>query len=176
MVKRGELPEPTTAAHIAKLSPKFSSGKTSEAACRDPAKAKYRGQCCSGSRVWGDFDAQVYLDGSRNSFAVFCCGACKLPLPLPSAALVSSPVTLTGAQKATIEQKRQAALARKRAREEASAPPLPPPPPPRPADAVELGAIAKVPASDSDWVENTVLPHRYEFQSPYWKLSCKNNM
>ena len=48
------------------------------------------------------------------------CGACKAPLPwlqLPPPSAPSTPVTLTVAQKAAIEANRQAALARKRARE-----------------------------------------------------------
>ena len=72
------------------------------------------------SAVWGDHDADIYVDEKGKRWAVFCCGACKAPLPwqlLPQPA-APSPVTLTTAQKAMIEEKRQAALARKRAREE----------------------------------------------------------
>ena len=125
MVKRGELAEPTTAAHLSMLTPLRVGGKMTAAACTDPSKAKYLGMCHSGTRVWGDLDADMYRDGSRNKFAVFCCGACKLPLPLPPAPVAISPVTLTGAQIAAIEEKRQAALARKRAREESPPPTTP---------------------------------------------------
>ena len=70
MVKRGELPEPATAAHLAKLKPRARVGTPmSEKDRKDPAKAKYVGQCCGGSRVWGDGDAAVYMD------------ACGFPLP-----------------------------------------------------------------------------------------------
>ena len=172
MVKRGDLPEPTSAAHLAKLKPLRVGGKMKEAACRDPSKAKYLGQCCGGTRIWGDFHADEYVDGNRNSFAVFCCGACRLPLPLPlpPAPVAASPVTLTGAQIAAMEEKRQAALARKRAREE-----TPPPPPPQmhqhAADALRPGALHE----DCDpWhlgrKLGTRVPCRSELQSEYWKL------
>ena len=63
MVKRGELPEPATAAHLAKLTPRGRVGTPmSKQDRRDPAKAKYMGQCCGGSRVWGDGNAAVYMD------------------------------------------------------------------------------------------------------------------
>ena len=121
MVKRGELPEPTSAAHLAKLKPAGRlGGKMSKEACQDPEKAKYMGECCGGSRVWGDLGAEIYVDGKGKQWAVFCCGACKSPLPwlpLPSPPEPSPPVTLTAEQKAVIEAKRQVALARKRARE-----------------------------------------------------------
>ena len=125
MVKRGELPEPTTAAHLAKLTPTRVGGKMTEAARRDPSKAKYVGkECCGGTRVWGMGDAAVYKDAcgfprpclscissartahplaysalsvllfafrNRNDFAVFVCGGCTKPLPLPSSAAVPMP-------------------------------------------------------------------------------------
>ena len=63
MVKRGELPEPTTAAHLARLKPrKRSGGKMSDKDLADPAKAKYIGLCCGGTRVWGEGEAAVYMD------------------------------------------------------------------------------------------------------------------
>ena len=124
MVKRGELPEPTSAAHLAKLTPlKRLGGKMSKEACLDPGKAKYFGECCGGRRAWGELGADIYIDDKDKQWAVFCCGACKAPLPWlllppPPAAAPSVPVTLTVEQKQAIEEKRQAALARrKRARE-----------------------------------------------------------
>jgi hypothetical protein len=121
MVQRGELPEPTSAAHLAKLEPfKRGGGKMSKEACQEPEKAKYIGECCGGARVWGDLGADIYVDAGGKRWAVFCCGACKAPLPwlpLPPPPAPSPPVTLTVAQKAAIEAKRQAALARKRAQE-----------------------------------------------------------
>lgn len=132
MVKRGDLPEPTSAAHLATLKPlKRVGGKMSKEACQDPELAKYIGECHGGKRVWGDYDADIYFDEKGKRWAVFCCGACKAPLPwqlLPQPA-APSPVTLTTAQMAMIEEKRQAALARKRAREErvvSSSPPCGP--------------------------------------------------
>ena len=134
------LPEPTTEAELKKLKLK---GRGSTAyplghkknAEMDP---KYKGICCNGTRVWGADDCRPYTFVSEKGaeFSVFCCGACRLPLPLPQlppaaatpSAAVTSPVTLTAEQLANIEEKRQAALARKRAREEANAPPPPPPP------------------------------------------------
>jgi hypothetical protein len=168
MVKRGVLDEPTTAAHLAKLTPKGVGGKMSMVARADPAKAKYLGQCCRGSRVWGERDADVYVDADLNCFAVFCCGGCKLPLPLPLQAaspVAASPVTLTGAQKNAIEEKRQAALARKRAREES---PPPPPPPPQmhlhAADAPRPKALYE----DLDWAENGTIVMGHDTQSQYY--------
>ena len=58
MVKRGELPEPTSATHLATLRPlKHVGGKMPKEACLDPAKAKYIGECHSGNRVWGELGA-----------------------------------------------------------------------------------------------------------------------
>ena len=66
----------------------------SATACQDPAKAKHVGKCCGGSRVWGEGNTTEYVDINRNSFAVYCCGACRLPLPLPPPANVeTSPKT-----------------------------------------------------------------------------------
>ena len=63
MVKRGELPEPTTAEHLARLVPrKRAGGKMSEEDLKDPAKAKYIGECCGGERVWGDGNPSVYMN------------------------------------------------------------------------------------------------------------------
>jgi hypothetical protein len=126
MVKRGELPEPSSAAHLAKLTPLTRlGGKMSKEACQNPEKAKYIGECCGGRRAWGELGADIYIDDTvkDKQWAVFCCGACKtplpwLPLPPPPAAAPTAPVTLTVEQKKAIEEKRQAALARrKRARE-----------------------------------------------------------
>ena len=121
MVQRCELPEPRSAAHRANLAPlKRLGGKMSKEACQDPAKAKYIGECCGGRRAWGELGADIYIDDKDKRWAVFCCGACKAPLPwlpLPPPPAPSPPVTLTEAHKAAIEEKRQAALARKRARE-----------------------------------------------------------
>ena len=121
MVKRGDLPEPTSAAHLATLEPlKRTGGKMSKEACQDPAKAKFIGECHGGRRVWGELGADIYVDNKGKQWAVFCCGACKAPLPwlpLPPPPVPSPPVTLTAAQKAAIEEKRQVALSRKRARE-----------------------------------------------------------
>jgi predicted small lipoprotein YifL len=119
MVKRGDLPEPTSAAHLARLKPSGRvGGKMSRTACEDPDKAKYIGRCCGGVRVWGELGADVYHDEhekSEKKWAVFCCGACKAPLPLPPVAV---PAPLTATQQQRAEQQRQLALARKRAREE----------------------------------------------------------
>ena len=63
MVARGERPEPTSAAHLAKLNPrKRFGGKMSKEACQDPEKAKYIGECCGGSRAWGELGADIYID------------------------------------------------------------------------------------------------------------------
>ena len=63
MVQRGVLHEPKTADHLAKLTPRGRVGTPmSKQDRRDPAKAKYMGQCCGGSRVWGDGNATVYMD------------------------------------------------------------------------------------------------------------------
>ena len=63
MVKRGVLGEPKTPAHLAKLKPVKVGGKMNvEAAGADPAKAKYMGLCCGGTRIWGEFDAAIYRD------------------------------------------------------------------------------------------------------------------
>ena len=71
----------------------------------DNMDAKYKGACCGGTRKWGDLNPYKRSDG----LLVYCCGACREELPRP---------TLTIEQKAMIEEKRQAALARrKRARE-----------------------------------------------------------
>ena len=125
------LPEPTTEAELKKLKLK---GRGSTAYPLGHKKntemdPKYKGSCCNGTRVWGANDCRPYtfVNEKGAEFSVFCCGACRQPLPLPQlppaatpAAAVTSPVTLTAEQLATIEEKRQAALARKRAREEAS--------------------------------------------------------
>ena len=106
---------------MAKLKPlKRGGGKMSKEACQDPEKAKYIGECCGGRRVWGELGADIYIDDRDKRWAVFCCGACKAPLPwrpLPPPSAPSPPVTLTVAQKAAIEANRQAALTRKRVRE-----------------------------------------------------------
>ena len=82
MVERDVLDEPINAAHLAKLKPKKRlGGKMSKAACEDPEKAVYIGLCCGGTRVWGDLGADIYHDEHEKEFAVFCCGACKAPLP-----------------------------------------------------------------------------------------------
>ena len=82
MVQRGELPEPRSAAHLANLEPlKRVGGKMSKEACQDPAKAKYIGECCGGRRAWGELGADIYIDDKDKRWAVFCCGACKAPLP-----------------------------------------------------------------------------------------------
>ena len=89
MVKRGELLEPTTAAHLAMLELKARVGsKMSKDACKDPAKAKYIGQCCGGTRVWGEGYAAVYMDE---------CGSCpRLACPLPLDSFdVSSPLSVS---------------------------------------------------------------------------------
>ena len=87
---------------------------------------KFKGAaCCKGDRVWGaeTFDPCTFVDAHGKQFAVYCCGACRQPLPLPQLpASSTSPVTLTAEMCAAIEVKRQAALARKRAREEATMP------------------------------------------------------
>ena len=63
MVKRGELPEPKTAAFLAKLTPRGRVGSAmSEKDRKDPAKAKYMGECCGGTRIWGEGNATVYMD------------------------------------------------------------------------------------------------------------------
>ena len=139
MVERDVLDEPINAAHLAKLKPKKRiGGKMSKAACEDPEKAVYIGLCCGGTRVWGDLGADIYHDEHDKEFAVFCCGACKAPLPWlpqpPVPATAPSPAPITAAQRQRVEEQRQAALARKRAREEAPAPAPPPPPPPPSAD------------------------------------------
>ena len=80
MVQRGELPEPTSAAHLAKLEPlKHVGGGMSKEACQDPEKAKYIGECCGGRRAWGELGADIYIDDKvkDKQWAVFCCGACK---------------------------------------------------------------------------------------------------
>ena len=126
-----KLPEPTSADHLAKLvgPRKRAGGQMSATACQDPAKAKHMGKCCGGSRVWGEGNATEYIDSNHNSFGVYCCAACKRPLQFPAAKSLSvvsvSPATLSEEQRAAIEVKRQAALARKRAREESSPPPPP---------------------------------------------------
>ena len=152
MVARGELPEPTSAAHLAKLEPlKRIGGKMSKEACQDPEKAKYIGECCSGTRMWGDLGADIYVDDKGKQWAVFCCGACKAPLPwlpLPPLAAPSPPVTLTLAQKEMIEEKRQVALARKRAREERVMSSSPPCGPGRPTAHVPRPCAAPM----SDWL------------------------
>ena len=89
MVKRGELPEPITAAHLAKLEPKGRIGsKMSKHALKDPAKAKYIGQCCGGTRIWGELDAAVYKDTYGSCPRLAC------PLPLDSFD-VSSPLSVS---------------------------------------------------------------------------------
>ena len=146
MVKRGELPEPVSADHMARLKPlKRVGGKMSNEACNDPEKAQYMGKCCApgGTRMWGQGSADIFIDEDQNGkqYAVFLCGGCKQPLPWQSASTTASSVILTAEQKAAIEEKRQAALARKRAREEAEvAAPQPQPPPPI--------------RADTDWSEN----------------------
>ena len=63
MVKRGKLPEPASAAHLAKLTLKGRTGsKMSKDARKDPAKPKYVGQCCGDTRIWGELDDAVYMD------------------------------------------------------------------------------------------------------------------
>mmetsp|Transcript_827 Transcript_827/g.2276 ORF Transcript_827/g.2276 Transcript_827/m.2276 type:complete len:156 (-) Transcript_827:84-551(-) len=125
------LPEPTTQAELKKLKLK---GRGSSAYPLGHRKnlemdPKFKGICCNGSRVWGAGDCRPYkyVNEQGAEFSVFCCGACRQPLPLPQlppAAAVTSPVTLTAEQRATIEEKRQAALlVLKRKREEASVPP-----------------------------------------------------
>ena len=125
MVQRGKLPEPTTAAQLAKLKPlKPKGGKMTERARLDPEKAKYLGTCCSpgGMRVWGLGEADVFIDELGGKFAVFVCGGCKEPLPLPPVPVpvvpgpapdAPSPVTVTAEQRARMEESRQAALARR---------------------------------------------------------------
>jgi len=71
MVKPGDLLEPTSEAHLAKLTPRGRVGTPmSTQDRRDPAKAKYMGQCCGGTRVWGDGNAAVFTDA---------CGSCPFP-------------------------------------------------------------------------------------------------
>ena len=133
------LPEPTTEAELKKLKLKGRGSSAYPLGHKKNAEmdAKYKGNCCNGTRVWGADDCRPYtfVNEKGAEFSVFCCGACRQPLPLPQlppaptpAAVVTSPVTLTAEQRANLEEKRQAALARKRAREEANAPPPPPPP------------------------------------------------
>ena len=93
----------------------------SKEACQDPAKTMYIGECCGGRRKWGELGADIYIDDKAKRWAVFCCGACKAPLPWlplappPAAARAPlAPVTLTVAQKEMIEEKRLAALARRK--------------------------------------------------------------
>ena len=96
------------------------------------ALPKYKGNCCNGTRVWGANDCRPYtfVNEKGAEFSVFCCGACRQPLPLPQlppaatpVAAVTSPVTLTVDQRARMEQNKQEALARKRRREEQEATP-----------------------------------------------------
>lgn len=128
------LPEPTTEAELKQLKLKGRSGTAYPLGHKKNTEmdVKYKGKCCYGTRVWGADDCKPYtfVNEKGTEFAVFCCGACREPLPLPQrpsavpAAAVTSPVTLTAEQRAAIEEKRQAALAQKRTREEApSAPP-----------------------------------------------------
>ena len=88
MVKRGDLPEPSSAAHLAKLNPlKRVGGGMSTEACQDPEKAKYIGECCGGRRVWGELGADIYIDDKRTnggpSFVVAParrrCPGCRCP-------------------------------------------------------------------------------------------------
>jgi hypothetical protein len=82
MVRRGELPEPTSATHLVTLKPlKRVGGKMSKEACQDPELVKYIGECHGGKRVWGDHDADIYVDEKGKRWAVFCCGARKAPPP-----------------------------------------------------------------------------------------------
>ena len=63
MANPGNLPEPTTADHLAKLEPrKRKGGNMSKKDLQDPAKAKYLGPCCKGTRVWGDGNPSVFMD------------------------------------------------------------------------------------------------------------------
>ena len=180
MVARGELPEPTSAAHLAKLEPlKRIGGKMSKEACQDPEKAKYIGECCSGTRMWGDLGADIYVDDKGKQWAVFCCGACKAPLPwlpLPPLAAPSPPVTLTLAQKEMIEEKRQVALARKRAREERVVSSSPPCGPGRPTAHVPRPCLTgccpcvmwQTLVSITDWAENGSLVQQGYEKREHW--------
>ena len=52
-----------------------------EAAGADPAKAKYMGLCCGGTRIWGEFDAAVYKDACVSSRAPPACPLLVLRAP-----------------------------------------------------------------------------------------------
>ena len=81
------FPSAFSAAHLAMLEPlKRTGGKMSKEACRDPEKAKYIGECHGGNRVWGELGADSFVDDKGKQWAVFCCGACKAPLPCTSRA------------------------------------------------------------------------------------------
>ena len=87
MVARGELPEPTSAAHLAKLEPlKRLGGKMSKEACQDPEKAKYIGECCGGRRAWGELGADIYIDDKAKRWALGCLLLRRLQGPVALAA------------------------------------------------------------------------------------------
>ena len=66
--------------------------------------AKYKGQCCDGTRKWGDGNPYKRSDGAM----VYCCGACRQELPRPA---------LTSEQVARIEANKAKALALRAAKQ-----------------------------------------------------------
>ena len=66
--------------------------------------AKYKGQCCDGTRKWGDGNPYKRSDGAM----VYCCGACRQELPRPA---------LTSEQMARIEANKAKALALRAAKQ-----------------------------------------------------------
>ena len=162
------LPEPTTNAELAKLKPKPRNGRGGETVAYPfgheknlAMDAKYKGkECCQGERVWGGqgFNPSTFVDDDKKEWAVFVCGACRQPLPLPSAA---SPVPMTPEERAAVEAKRQAALARRRAREEERA-----------REEKRAREVSAPPGymyhGLNDWSENGVCPKLYMGQSEYW--------
>lgn len=164
------LPQPTTQAELDKLKPKPSKRSGAPAAYpfghpkNTKMAAMYKGKdCCGGDRVWGmeGLKPYTFIDDRQQEWAVFCCGACRQPLPLvPPAAAAAPPaaervVQLAAEQRAAIEASQQAALARRasaraaREEEERRA---------RFAEQEAWLALADAHAQTVDWAEKREIP------------------
>ena len=102
----GSMPTWLSASKPVKPEPKIRSGGIAKKGTSrfESMDAKYKGQCCDGTRKWGDGNPYKRSDGAM----VYCCGACRQELPRPA---------LTSEQMARIEANKAKALALRAAKQ-----------------------------------------------------------